>query len=248
MRDTSEVVENIDMTFFLLNHFIYWASLFLLVFSREDELDIVRGLRRKSGSLERSIHLSHTNEFVSLSSFKPNTCPVDTMASASGWHYRTSLKNSDRIPLLWVSSQEGVLSHYFQAEKLWRIAVLLHHRPIVLAPFISQKHYGETIMRLCDYFIFPKDVLCSITQKNSDGIVPSSCNCKLVARSNFTSKPQYKLFNDFDYFNISKPPIGQIIDSVDFSEAQCLAGFVDMHNGFPEPPKFNIKKEWSSCN
>lgn len=209
-----------------------------ILFSLSDAGQAKRKGKKKGNRLERDIHLLHTNEFASLSTYKTGSCPFDTRSVAGGWRYRTSKYSSDKLPLLWVNSREGLLSHYFQAEKLWRIVTLTHRRPLVIAPFTSYRHYGATIMRLCDYFVFPKDVLCTALKRSKGFLThPPSCKCKILTASNFSLKPQYSVFRDSHYFNLSAP---DIIESANFAEEQCLAGFIDMHNGYPEPPPFDI--------
>ena len=176
-----------------------------------------------------------------------SSCAAATRAAAGGWRYRTTPALRSRAPLLWISSQEGMLSHYYQVEKLWRIVVLQHGRPLLAAPFSSYRHYKDIpLVRLCDYFLLPPDVLCvappqrlrqlGLPQLAQDS---SGCRCKIVVSAGFAAKPQYAPFASAEYFNLTSPA-GHHVATADFASDACLAGFVDNHNGFPEPPPFLI--------
>lgn len=204
---------------------------------------IVDSKNQAKRSRPRSAALASSN---SGSGANSTSCAAKTRAASGGWRYRTSSSLSGRDPLLWISSQEGLLSHYFQAEKLWRIVVLQNRRPLVMAPFFSNRHYGDVLMRLCDYFVFPADVLCfsrpqRLASLGLASLPQESCRCKILTSTEFSVMQQYSVFRNVDYFRLSNATYGGVVSSANFGSEGCLAGFVDDLNGFPEPPVMPIK-------
>jgi len=206
-----------------------------------------RQLQQRKQRTGARIHREAVHELASISGYEAGTCPYDTRSMTPDWRVHTSRSRTDKVPLLWISSQEGLLSHFFQAEKLWRIIVLQHRRPLVIAPFVSVRHYGEFAVRLCEFFAFPRDILCLRAPRYASSVIsvhPPSCRCHVLANLTLTAMPQFATFAIPEYFNVTFPSnsAGQVIESASFDEEQCLAGFVDNLNGFHEPPPFRIDK------
>ena len=215
----------------------------ILVLSILDKCQVAG--RPRSTAIADTSSSSLSSSSSSGRSINLTSCETKTRLASGGWRYRTSPSLRARDPLLWISSQEGLLSHYFQAEKLWRIVVLQHRRPLVIAPFLSYKHYGDVLMRLCDYFVMPADVLCvSRPQRLATLSLPArpqeSCRCKILTSNDFSSLQQYVNFKNLTYFQLSSETCGGVVNAADFGSESCLAGFVDDLNGFPEPPAMPI--------
>jgi len=172
---------------------------------------------------------------VGLTRNRP-ACEADIRSGAAVTLSRSQTKN----PLLWVSTQEGLLAHYFQAELLWRIVVLQHRRPLVIAPFTSPRHFGRQAVSLCDYLDMPEGVHCiSPTAYSESHGRPLSCRCNLVANASFVALPQFSEFKHLSTFGL--PRDEAVLSNPNFSEEQCLAGFVHPGNAFLEPSSSSLE-------
>ena len=204
----------------------------LVLFGRTNSQDVVG--RRTLSPEEIEAILNSVN--VGLTRNKP-ACEADIRSGAAATLSRSQAKS----PLLWISTQEGLLAHFFQAELLWRIVVLEHRRPLVIAPFTSPRHFGRQAVSLCDYLDMPQGVHCISPAAFSESHGrPLSCRCNLVANASFVALPQFSDFKYFSTFGLSRDD-GTVLATPDFSEEQCLAGFVHPGNSFLEPSSSSLE-------
>jgi hypothetical protein len=136
--------------------------------------------------------------------------------------HEKSAKIGSEGSLFYLSTNDGLLSHFFQLEHLWSIAHSLN-RTLIPIPFHSGNHYPDVEwVSLCDIFEFPADVVCSKKEPQS---VTKSKDCTLLGIYDWAIDP--KMY--------SLPETQKAVHSCDFRQIECIAGYVDTKSGFYRP-------------
>ena len=128
---------------------------------------------------------------------------------------------------LYISTDEGLISHYVQIELLWNIANK-HNRLIKIAPMYSV-HYNRLPVDICNVFSFPKNVTCSTEDDKMDMIEKKKCvilDNGSGSNNTWATRP-----SKFNMSWKSKPTF-----RVNFLNVSCVAGdmkgFVEISNKF----------------
>lgn len=61
--------------------------------------------------------------------------------------------------LLYISTSEGIMSHYHQIEEMWNVAISLN-RCLAVFAFSAIGHFSTTNISMCDYFNLPSSIYC----------------------------------------------------------------------------------------
>ena len=192
--------------------------------------------------------------------------------------YSVNNRNAAK-PLYYISTSDGILSHFFQLQHLWSIT---HHlnRSLVPVSFHSSNHYQDVEwINLCDIFELPSDINCSghdtdviykingsnavdLAKKSNEfdnttsiqieestqqhlptearAALPSVQTIHLlpniIAKSHkCTMLGVYSWAMDPHLYSL---PDGQQPErKFDFSQGDCVAGYVDDRSGYIKPKK-----------
>ena len=137
-------------------------------------------------------------------------------------------------PLYYLSTSDGILSHFFQLQHLWSITHDLK-RSLVPISFHSPGHHIDVEwINMCEIFEFPSDIDCSLhlnamKRGDRDHLTPSriisALNCTILGAYPWALEPKiYGL-----------PPLFKTNHKFDFRSGECVAGFVDHRSGFAMP-------------
>lgn len=135
----------------------------------------------------------------------------------------THLKSTPRVdntvenvaPIYYISTDEGLLSHFRQLEILWNIANSVG-RTLVAIPFHSDAHYSQVdTVSLCDIFDLPRNLTCS-TETQEEIFKTHKC-----IYTGYMHPPEYY---GFDHFM-------EISNDFDYSTVDCVAGGISLSIG-----------------
>ena len=134
------------------------------------------------------------------------------------------------LPLYYLSTSDGILSHFFQLQHLWSITHS-SNRALVPVSFRSPNHhYDVDWINLCDIFEFPSDIICS----GSDDRATSRLNrSDVVETHTCTMLAVYPWAQDPHLYGL--PSSQSVGHKFDFSVGDCVAGYVDHKSGFTAP-------------
>lgn len=121
-----------------------------------------------------------------------------------------------RNPVYYLSTDEGLLSHFRQLDILWN-AVRPFNRTIIAMAFNSSQHYPDVSqVSLCDIFRLPNEIVCS---KLSPDYVFNTRKCVFTG-----------LFhNSVRYFRRKMVPM----KNFSYETSECIAGGINTDVGFP---------------
>lgn len=114
----------------------------------------------------------------------------------------------------YISTSEGILSHFVQLEKMWNIANSVN-RYVISVPFHSYHYPTISSISLCDVFILPKNLTC--TTMNSSTIV------KLVE----PIEPCTLISDIPEHYGFLSSSNTTKSTSFDFQSISCIAGLID---------------------
>lgn len=144
--------------------------------------------------------------------------------------------NTKNEPLHYLSTSDGVVSHFFQLQHLWHLTHTLG-RSLTPVPFHSENHHPDVEwINLCDIFILPPDINCfneSIVGNHSDHnkelstfptppLVAQSHKCVILGIYPWALDPKV----------YSLPHPQTFVQEFDFLNDNCVAGYVDEKSGF----------------
>ena len=171
--------------------------------------------------------------------------PEESVNSSTISNYKSRLK-----PLYYLSTGDGVLSHFFQLQHLWSITHSLK-RPLVPVSFHCPTHYQDVEwINLCDIFELPDDIDCTGShnqtidtihlasfqkQKSSSSISSHLVPAHIVKTHNCTILGIHTWALDPQIYSL---PITQLPErNFDFLEGDCVAGYVDDKSGYAHKNK-----------
>jgi hypothetical protein len=142
--------------------------------------------------------------------------------------------SNNENPLYYLSTSDGLLSHFFQLQHIWHITHTLS-RSLTPVSFHSESHHPDVEwINLCDIFIFPPDINCfnksvgknSNNKKQNTSLIPplvaQSHKCVLLGTYPWTLDPKT--------YSLSSPQTA--VQKFDFLNGNCVAGYVDEKSGF----------------
>ena len=122
-------------------------------------------------------------------------------------------------PLYYISTSDGILSHFFQLQHLWSIT---HHlnRSVIPVSFHSPNHYQDVEwINLCDIFELPSDIDC--TGRVSDEIILSSKNSENSTASQLIEINQHHLSTKTGSVDGAMMPTTHILPNVITKSHKC---------------------------
>jgi hypothetical protein len=117
-------------------------------------------------------------------------------------------------PIYYLSTNEGLISHFRQLEILWNFAESVN-RSIVAVKFYSH-HYRHVPVSICDIFVLPSSISCSMAD-NRTIIEEKQCV--------FTGI----LSTSMRYYGVSLA----IDSNISMAKQECIAGFISQAIGYP---------------
>jgi hypothetical protein len=137
-------------------------------------------------------------------------------------------------PLYYLSTGDGILSHFFQLQHLWSITQS-SNRALVPVSFHSPNHHHDVDwINLCDIFEFPADILCSGSDDSgNDGATSRLNRSDVVETHTCTMLAIYPWAQDPRLYGL--PSSQSVEHKFDFSVGDCVAGYVDHKSGFTAP-------------
>ena len=137
-------------------------------------------------------------------------------------------------PLYYLSTSDGILSHFFQLQHLWSITHDLK-RSLVPISFHSPGHHVDVEwINMCEIFELPSDIDCSLhlnamKRGDRDHLTPS----RIISAINCTILGSYPWALEPKIYGL--PPLFRTNHKFDFRSGDCVAGFVDYRSGFSMP-------------
>lgn len=119
--------------------------------------------------------------------------------------------NNIQRAIYYITTTEGMLSHFVQLEKLWNIANSVN-RTIIAAPFQSYHYPSVKTIKLCDIFVLPSNLTCTNEKAYSIG---KRFNCTLIS-----SNPEH----------YGLDPLTKTITKFYYKDISCIAGLIDIHH------------------
>lgn len=116
----------------------------LLLYQNSTVLD-----RMSMGAFGKS-YRSHVN--ITKSSFRSGLL----ISPPSNVHSKS--KSSSIAPLMYISTDEGLLSHFRQLQSVWGIARIYHRN--ISTPYFTTKHFPGINISMCDIFELPSSITC----------------------------------------------------------------------------------------
>ena len=245
------------------------------------QLPILPGLNRSNSGLSTLTFDSSSNSISNTSIFSDqieNHLKFDNITEGNS-------KNSDynvdgrkaKKPLYYISTSDGILSHFFQLQHLWLITHH-HNRSLVPVSFHSPNHYQDVEwINLCDIFELPSDINCSghdtdvfpgingsdaenlvekfneLEKNSSNQVTQQHLPAEALAAQPISPQTIHLLPNiiakshkctmlgvyswAMDPHLYSLPEGQQPERKFDFSQGDCVAGYVDDRSGYLKPKK-----------
>ena len=118
----------------------------------------------------------------------------------------------------YISTDEGLLSHYRQLEIIWNMANAVN-RYLRIVPFHSKHYPGLDNIQMCDIFVLPSNITCDTKNQTQ---VFNTKNCiftgLLFPSIRYGFPADLPVSKDFQYSNVS-----------------CVSGFINMNIGRTPP-------------
>lgn len=127
-----------------------------------------------------------------------------------------SLSISLNTDIYYISSDEGLLTHYQQLDFIHTAAYSVDRR-VQIVGFYSYHYPDVKIVHLCDIFDLPEEVQC--THKSMDTVI-AEYKCVYVGAYIHPLK-HYKYL----------PQSLETVNSFNYSDIQCMVGPVTIHTG-----------------
>mmetsp|Transcript_31376 Transcript_31376/g.45128 ORF Transcript_31376/g.45128 Transcript_31376/m.45128 type:complete len:356 (-) Transcript_31376:150-1217(-) len=169
-------------------------------------------------ALSKSIEILTINE-TSTSNHSNNYFKI---ANNSNFQELNKLKAT----VFYLSPPEGISSRYKQLEDLWRFTAAVN-KSIVLPFTLTNAHYGEKVINMCELFQLPSNIICSNWTYQA---ITNSTSCVLTEGINEVPP---------EYYTLRNTTLRQRY--VDLHKTRCIAGYVDhtlstnsLKTGFPK--------------
>jgi hypothetical protein len=124
---------------------------------------------------------------------------------------------SDESPngnLFFLSTPEGLASHYYQLKSLWVIVKSWPiNRGIIDTPFASA-HYGDKLVSVCDIFVLPPEIQCSCSSMKHIGSLQTFCPILFTRKGRSANEKEYGLLSN----------TSRTTTDIDLEKEGCLAG------------------------
>lgn len=154
---------------------------------------------------------------------------------------KNSTNNKD--PLYYLSTSEGLLSHFFQLQHIWSLTHALG-RSLTPIPFHSESHHPDVEwIHLCDIFVLPSDINCfSESIGNDSNYIRQHKQYQVTQNMSILTPPTvvklhdcillgiYPWALDPKIYSLPHPQIAE--QKFDFLNGDCVAGYVDERSGF----------------
>ena len=129
-----------------------------------------------------------------------------------------SMNQQNLKPLIYLSTQEGIMANYRQVEDIWRVAKVFGRSVHVPSRYLPL-HYGETLLNFCDIFTVPSGLTC--TNKTVNEVAKYYPKCSIVNSTRINSR-----YTDPAMYGLPLSSIPQNTFNFGSNNLYCVAGYV----------------------
>lgn len=197
---------------------------------------IVVGFLYRSLSIEMSQKASSDSYTRNIKNDSLNVISSQENNLLFGSDNKSTISNLSAAPppLYYLSTSDGILSHFFQLQHLWSITHSSNRGLVPVSFHSPNHHYDVDWINLCDIFEFPTDIICSGSDySGKDGATSRHNRSNVVETHTCTMLAVYPWAQDPRLYGLpSSQSVGR---KFDFSLGDCVAGYVDHKSGFMAP-------------